>query len=471
LTAIFILLRAILKEESKGKLLFLSLLFYATWLASIPALNETFYWLNGSFYTWTATLATLCLAMSVQVLREQKRGVFFAVLLGLVFFNGMMVETMTMAQVGVALFFTLYFLWRKQYQSAKRMAFILTAALCALLETFTAPGNFLRQSGAKQVFSAGELLQTLGVAGTFGGFTAVKFFASPIVWSLLLYMPVIAKAMPPFDAKATALLHAKHIFFLTILAAIGNQAIHAFSVGTPLSPRGEGLAMWMMTAVWLFLWAFVYRNTNLFAKIEKLKIYHWRNGILIFCLILSPNFISLVRDMRIAPLYAQEMKERYASTERQKREGKREFFLPSLRHIPKSIFCQDLTLFPENPLNNSGYSDYWAVDATICYPYALTSNGDAEFTSLKEVVEKLQFAAGDGDPEVIFKLGEVYDTIFPNMGDAVKDNTLAVQYYLQAARQGYAPAQSRLIRVYAMGAGVPRDYFCALGWLLRFSLP
>jgi TPR repeat protein len=70
----------------------------------------------------------------------------------------------------------------------------------------------------------------------------------------------------------------------------------------------------------------------------------------------------------------------------------------------------------------------------------------------------------------VFKLGEVHDAIFPAMGGVSKDNALAAQYYLKAAQSGYAPAQSRLIRVYATGAGVQRNYFNALWWLLRFLL-
>jgi uncharacterized membrane protein len=351
------------------------------------------------------------------------------------------------------------------------MFFILTATFCAFLVTITAPGNFSRQSAAKQIFSAGELLQTLGVAGTFGCVTALKFFVSPITWVLLLYMPAIAKTTPSFDAKVVGLLRVKYIVLFVILIAAGNQAINGFALGTPLSPRGEGLTMWMMAVAWLFLWIFGYRNERLFAKIEKLKIYPWRNYILIFCLIVSPNFISLIRDIRIAPLYAQEMKERYASTERQRREGKKEIFLPSLRHIPKSSFYNDLTLFPEGALNNAGYSAYWGVGATICYPYALEAGSGENFTSLRDVIDRLEAIENDGDPEVAFKLGEVHDAIFPVMGGVSKDNTLAAEYYMKAAQLGYAPAQSRLIRVYATGAGVPQNYFYALWWLLRFLLP
>jgi hypothetical protein len=468
LAAIFFLIRVILKDEPKWKVFFLSLSFQAVWLALVPSLNEILYWLSGSYYTWTASMAMLCLAMAIRVLRDGERGVLFAALLALVFLNGMMIEMMTLAQTGAAFIFMVYFLRRKQYSSAKLMAFILAAALCGLLETLTAPGNFARQSGARLVTPAGELLQTLGVAGVFGCLTALKFFASPTAWALLLYMPAAAKAIPPFDAKLAARLRVKHILLIVVLVAAGNQAVHGFAAGSPLSARGEGLAAWMMAVVWLFLWIFCYRSEALFAKIEKLKIYPRRNLLLVLCLIFSPNFIALARDMKTAPLYAQEMRERYASTERQKREGKKEIFVPFLRHIPKSIFYRDLTLYPEGNLCNAGYSAYWGVDATIGYPHALAANGGEEFASLKDVIDRLKAAENGGGPEIAFNLGEAYDSIFPNMGGVPKDNALAVRYYLKAARSGYAPAQSRLIRVYAMGAGVPRNYFYALGWLLRF---
>jgi hypothetical protein len=315
-----------------------------------------------------------------------------------------------------------------------------------------------------------HLFQALPVAAVFGSVTSLKFFTKPIVYLTILYIPAIVKVIPPFDAKVTALLRVKYIILLVILVAASNHAIHGFVSATPLSPRGEGLAMWMMAVTWVFLWIFGYRNEKLFAKIEKLRIYPWRNLILILCLIISPNFIALVRDIRITPLYAQEMKERYASTERQKSEGKKEIFLPTLKYKPVPVFYRDLTLSPRSDQNES-YGEYWGVNAVTVYPRALAFNGE-DFASLQDVIEKLKIAAGDGDPEVLFKLGELYDSLFPfpAMNGFSKNNALAAQYYLQAARQNYTPAQRRLIRVYATEAGVPRDYFRALGWLLRSQL-
>jgi hypothetical protein len=459
-------LTAIAERMSTNKKFLMALLLQAVWFSYMSGLNENFYWLCGMPYTWTATLSLLIAATLVYVLRKQNRGILFALLPGLVLFNGTILEQTSLAQIGIFFLLTLYYIRRRERHSIWTTGTAFIAATAAFLVMYFAPGTANRMSAGLGL--SRNILQTLAVAVVFGGLTTLKFFTKPIVYLVILYMPAIAKAIPPFDAKATALLRVKYIVLSVILVAAGNQAIHGFALGTPLPLRAEGLAMWMMAAVWLFLWVFGYRNEELFAKIEKLRIYPWRNLIVVLCLLFSPNFIALTRDIRIAPLYAQEMEERYASTERQQREGKKIIFLPSLEFIPKSIFYLDLTLHPGSGLNNVGYSEYWGVDATVCYPRVLMSYSE-EFNSLQEVVERLKLTADDGNPEILFKLGEVYDSVFPVADGFPKDNAHAAQYYLQAAWQGYAPAQSRLIRMYGTGVGVPKDYFRALAWLLRLQ--
>jgi hypothetical protein len=465
------LLHVTAEKLGRSRKLLIALSMQAVWLAVVTGLNENFYWMDAMGYTWCGTLLLFTSALLIAVLKKSAPSVKLIVACSVLLF----VVGEFGPKIGLfscAALFGLFCICA--FERKKSASIYCLGAMCiafaGFLVLYLSPGLRNRMGGVI-VAPSGQVLQTLKVAAAFGCVTALKFFVSPTIYVLLLYMPIMAKVIAPFDTKVTALLRIKHIVFVVVLVAAFNQAIHGFALGTPLAPRAEGFTIWLMLAVWLFLWVFGYRNENLFAKVEKLKIYPWRNYLLIFCLIVSPNFISLVRDIPVAPLYAQEMKERYASTEQQRREGKKEIFLPSLRHIPKSIFYQDLTLFPENPLNNSAYSKYWGVNATICYPHALTANSNWEFTSLKEVVDRLMIAENDGDLEVVFKLGEVYDTVFPQMGGVSKDNALAAQYYLRAARQGYAPAQSRLIRVYAMGAGVPRNYFYALEWLIRFLLP
>ncbi|GHS95013.1 hypothetical protein AGMMS50276_09140 [Synergistales bacterium] len=381
-----------------------------------------------------------------------------------VFFDCAIHEMMSIMQCAVLLLLTIYYgLWKKDRFSAYATGIVLLMSFCAFFINYFSPAVAARMHGSI-IPITGRIFQALKVAIVFGSITAMKFFTKPIIYALLLFLPALVKTIKPFDDKIAAFMRVKFIVLIVALVAFFNQAIGGFALGIPLVPRAEGLAIWMMTATWVFLWVFCYRNEKLFRKIENLRITHWRNAVLVLCLILSANFIGLLRDIKIAPLYAQEMRERFDNTERQRQQGKKEIFLPSLRHIPKSIFYMDLTLFSENTFNNSDYSKYWGVDATACYPYAL---GEKSFKSSREVIDTLKTSENSEDPEVLFKLGEVYDTVFPVMGDTLKDNTAAAQYYLRAAQKGYTRAQSRLIRVYATGAGVSQNYFQALYWLLR----
>jgi hypothetical protein len=466
LIVIFFLLRAVLKNESKWKLLSLSLLFQAVWLGSVPALNEIFYWLNGSFYTWTATLAVLCLAMSIQALRERKGKVFFAALLGLTFFNGMMVETMTVTQAGAAFIFTVYFLWRKQYRSAKLTAFILAAALCGLLVTITAPGNFGRMAVGGKISLPTRLFQTLGVDAVFGGITALKFFTKPIVYLAILYSPVIAAHVKPFDPILSKHLRAWHIFLLAALLAPFQQTIAGFATGAGLPARAEGLAIWIMGTAWLFLWAFGYRNEAVFEKIRSLRVYSLRGALLALCLLLNSNFIALVQDLRAAPLYAAERRQREALVMRQKAEGKTDIVVPALTVKPKLLFFTDLRPSPHD-WKNSSLAEYWGVRSISVLPEELLHGEKARSGFREGKLAGLEALASAGDSEVQFMLGEIYDTTFASAEDVVKDDAAAAKWYRMAAEQGHAHAQRRLTRLYALGRGVPKSYLRAAGWLLR----
>jgi hypothetical protein len=466
LMVIFFLLCAILKNELKWDLLSLSLLFQVVWLASIPALNEIFYWLNGSFYTWTASLSVLCVAMSVTVLRKQRRGVFVISLLGLIFANGMMVETTTMMQVVVTFCFTLYFLWREQHHATHYMIFILGMTLCALLVTLTAPGNLGRMSAGSQMPVSARFFQTLGVASVFGGITTLKFFTKPIVYLVILYMPVITARIEPLDKNIATRLKVWHVFALIMFIACFQQAIAGWATSAGLPARAEGLAIWIMGAAWLFLWSFGYRNEKMFEKIRSLRVYSWRGVLLMSCLLLNGNFISLLQDLRVAPLYAAEQKNREASILRQKNEGKIDIVVPALTVKPRLLFFSDIRPSPSDWKNQS-YAQYWGVRSISALPAPLLNDERARRDFLEGKLEGMEALANAGDPEVQFMLGEIYDTTFAPSKEVLKDNETAAKWYRMAAEQGYAPAQRRLTRFYARGMGVPKNYFYAVAWLLR----
>jgi hypothetical protein len=467
IAALYALLTFLTERISASKRFLTALLLQGIWFSTVPALNETFYWLSGMPYTWTAALSLWAAALSAYVLREKKRGPSFILLLALVFFNGMILEPTSLMQIAVAFFLFFYFLRCKNGFAARQTAFIFAAALGAFGVMFFSPGNAARMSATMlSRFSVQNILQTLGVAVVFGGVTAAKFFTKPIVYLAILYAPAIAARVQPPGPALSKHLKAWHIFLLTALIAPFQQAIAGFATGAGLPARAEGLAIWIMGAAWLFLWAFCYRNEAAFEKIRSLRVYPLRGLLLALCLLLNSNFIALAQDLRAAPLYAAEQRQREALVARQKEEGKTDVAVPALTVKHKLLFFSDIRPSP-NDWKNRSFAEYWGVRSVSALPEELLRNEKARRDFQEGKLSGLEALASAGDPEVQFMLGEVYDTTFAPADDVPKDNAEAAKWYRLAAEQGHAHAQRRLTRLYALGMGVPKSYFRALAWFLR----
>ena len=54
---LYALLSEISPNSHRAKKFEIALLLQAVWLSAVPSLNETFYWLSGMPYTWTATFS------------------------------------------------------------------------------------------------------------------------------------------------------------------------------------------------------------------------------------------------------------------------------------------------------------------------------------------------------------------------------------------------------------------------------
>jgi hypothetical protein len=467
IAAFYALLTLLTTRMAASKRFLAALSLQGIWFAMLPALNETFYWLSGMAYTWTAALSLWAAALSVYVLRGKKRGPSFILLLALVFFNGMILEPTSVMQVVAAFFFFCCFLRRKNSFAARQTAFIFAAALCAFGVMFFAPGNAARMSATMlSRFSVQNILQTLGVAAAFGGVTAVKFFTKPIIYLAILYSPVVAERVKPFDLALSKHLKAWHIFVLVALIAPFLQAIAGFATGAGLPARAEGLAIWIMGAVWLSLWAFRYRNERVFGKIRSLRLFPWRGALLILCLLLNGNFIALLQDLRSAPLYAAEQRQRDALVALQKTEGATDIVVPALTVKPELLFFTDLRPSP-NDWKNQSFAEYWGVRSISALPEELLHDEKARRDFQEGDLSGLEALALAGEPEVQFMLGEIYDTTFAPANNVAKDNAAAAKWYRMAAEQGHAHAQRRLTRFYALGIGVPKSYFQAVARLLR----
>lgn len=444
-----------------------SVLFQTIGFGLAPALNETFYWLSGMPYTWAGTFSLLTIAGLIYVLREKKVGLLFWAFLLLVLFNGMILEPTSLMQIGVSFLLMGYFLWRRRYREAVLTGMVFLAALCAFGVMLFSPGTSARMSGtALSRFTVPNLIQTAGVAAAFGGITVLKFFIKPVIYVLLLYMPVIASEIKVFDEGITARFRVWHIFLLTACIAPLLQAFAGLATGAGLPARAEGLVIWIMGVTWLFMWVFGYRNEAVFARIRTLRIYPWRGAILALCLVLNSNFISLIHDLPIAPSYAAENRAREALILQQKAEGKTDIVVPALTVKPRLLFFSDLRPSP-NDWKNQSFAKYWGVHSISALPVSMIGDERKVRDFQEGKLEGLEALAAAGDAEIQFMLGEIYDTTFAVANDVAKDNATAAKWYRMSADRGYAPAQRRLTRFYAMGMGVPKNYFYAVYWLFR----
>lgn len=75
-------------------------------------------------------------------------------------------------------------------------------------------------------------------------------------------------------------------------------------------------------------------------------------------------------------------------------------------------------------------------------------------------------AAGDGDAEAQFRMGNIHHFGIPLL-DIVTDDKVAAEWYELAAKQGYEGAQINLSQLYALGSGVEQSYAKAAYWMQK----
>lgn len=450
----------------RGKMTF-ALLLQAATLSVLPALNETLYWMSGMPYTWATAFAFFVLALAVKAFCEKKIGLAFWSCSVLLFLNGTLLEPTSVMQIVLAFLALLYFLHLGEAVKARRAAVFLAVALLAFLVMLLAPGTTVRMRGMAAFAFFPRLFRTLGVAVFFGFFTIVKFFMNPIVYVFLLFLPSITRNVPSFDERGAPRLRAWHIGLLTAFIAPLMQAIAGWATGSGLARRAESLTLWLMGAAWFLLWSFCYRREKTLERIRASFLFRWRWMLLTLCLLLSPNFVALIGDLRGAPAYKAELEARDASVIRQKEAGRRDVVVPLLAVRPKLLFFTDLRPWPSD-WKNQYYAKYREVETVSALPLQLLPQDDTMPDMRQETLVGLEKLAEAGDVRLQFLMGEMYDAVFASMDGVEKDNAKAVEWYLKAARQGDAQAQRSLARLLHSSEGfLLKDYLKTIYWLAR----
>ena len=284
--------------------------------------------------------------------------------------------------------------------------------------------------------------------------------------SATLFLPSITRNVPSFDEGVARRLRAWHIGLITALTALLMQAIAGWGTGAGLPGRAESLTLWLMGTAWFLLWSFGYRQKKTLERIRTLSLFRWRWVLLGLCLLLSPNFVALIEDLRIVSVYRAELELREELLTRQKEMGRMDTVVPLLTARPKLLFFTDLRPWPSDWRNQS-YAKYHGVETVRALPSQLILQDDTTPDVRQKTLGGIEKLAEAGDAQLQFLMGEMYDTTFALMDGVEKDDGRAAAWYARAAEQGDVHAQRRLTRLYATGNGVPRSYSRAIYWLAR----
>jgi|GEM_PF-1067782 len=84
----------------------------------------------------------------------------------------------------------------------------------------------------------------------------------------------------------------------------------------------------------------------------------------------------------------------------------------------------------------------------------------------EQFFSKLQKQAIDGDVDAMYRMGDIYQHGFPQLGIPVYYQQ-AVEWYEKAANKGYMHAQAALGILYYLGLGVPKNYTKAAEWYMK----
>lgn len=464
-SAIYFFLTVLSGHISRGTRVIVVLWVQAVSFASLPALNETFYWMSGMPYTWTAAFLLLSLALMFRAFQGQRTK--FALWGGgvLFFLNGAVLELSSVMQIVLAFLSTVYFFIRRDVPRFRRASFFLAVALLAFLVMFFAPGTTARMGQITAIALSSRLVKALGATGIFGFITLIKFFTKPVVYVFLLFLPDMVRNISPCGKDVASRLRMWHIFFSTALIAPMMQAIAGWATGAGLPARAESLTLWFMGAVWSCLWGLGYRQESLFERIRVSRLYAWRWCLLVLTLVLSPNFLALLGDVRLAPAYRAELRARDAWVMQQKEAGEADVVVPLLKARPKLLFFSDLRPWPSD-WKNQAYARYHRIQTIRALPPSICSEERALSDFHQSSLEGLESLAAEGDIESQFLMGELYDTTFAGSESISKDDAPAAFWYLKAAGEGESHAQRRLARLYATGSGVAKDYLKAVYWLV-----
>ena len=476
-----------IKASSK---IFITLLLQSIWLLVAVDLHFTLYWFSGVNYYWTCSILLIEFALIVNIYKGTKPKVFLCLLGALVFLNTGVSELSAAYQIPMLAGSIVITAISGDKKCSLYMLIMLLIAFIGLgLQAFHTAHSYriselLPLFGPNPIPNAKNLLVTYKVGVTAGLITSFHFFTRPvIIYFLLLFMPIISDNVkqPRFIKKMPFKFKIWHICLFEILTACCFQAIGGYSMGNALYPRAVAIVRFIMIAQWILFFIFLYRNSKLTEWIRNIRIYRYKEIILLICLLLNGNFYNLISDYKIAPEYLRQLTERQKYIEQQKALGNLDIVVPSITVVPR-LFLGDFIPPKENPAVQN-YSYYYglnsireedpiiaeaiAYDEEIRRLKAEADAGNEEAKLFFKAVESdertrlmlVTSLANKGVTEAQYLMARYYDASDNLTNQFIaKDDALALEYYFKLAEKGHRPSRELLWMFYMGGLKTNRDY-------------
>jgi len=505
LFSIYFIVTSLFNDIKASSKIFITVLLQSIWLAAAIDLKETLYWLAGVNYYWTCSILMIQFSLIVNINKGINVKVYTCLLGVLVFLNSGASELSAAYQIPMFVGAALITAASSNVKCSKCMLIMLLIAVAGLILQLLNPGNAVRITEDLSIFGPSlnpitkDFVITLKIGLNAGLISTYQFFTSPILYALLLFMPVISDNVkqPIFTDNMRFKFKIWHIFLFQIITACCFQAIGGYSTGNALYPRAMGTVRFIMIAQWILFFVFLYRNSKFIEWIRKIKVYRYKEIIVLICLLMSTNFSYLRADYSIASEYSRKVAERSEYIKKQKALNNLNIIVPEINMHPK-LFVEAAIPTMRNPQIRD-YTSYYGINSIreldpliiefstkgrkseneeLKRIFADADAGDEEaILTLRALrgnelarIRLMMLHAEQGQMEAQFLLARYLDPTNGLSSPYIQENfELAVDHYFKLADKGHKGAQDNLWALYSGGLRTTRDFDIII-WGLKLML-
>ena len=460
--AVFSLLSTLIPDIKAGEKLSLSFLACALTLCFIYSLHETFYWIAGMPYFWSGTLIILALSLAVKAFRGSVLS--FVLCITVLFLNGTILEQTCVFEGIIAFLAVLLFTCRREKSLAFKAGAFWLASVAGFCVMYFAPGTSVRMMAVNQNIQLSFIAKMVNGfihAFSVGVLNTLQFFAKPLVYAVILFIPANAEKVPPADDKLSRRLRAWHIAAaMFVIGAFMQFMMGVISDGS-LPERGVSLSLWLMGFTWIMLWVFIYRGKLAHSEGFRKFCVKFRWPVLILSVVVSANFIECVSALRIAAKYAGEWEARIGTILSQREKGITMLRVPRLKTKPELIF-EDIPPSMNPPNKGTEFARYYGAESIYLVPDELSGDAEAEAKLMSWDLEPYGKLAENGDVDAMLMIGDYRNPRVPGGKPEAKNLDEALKWYTMGAEAGNVRCMAYLPRFL-----LRENFWSALYWQIK----